>query len=147
MNFVAIPITKGQTLLLDKEDFIRLPKRKIFAQWSPRTGSYYARFNNGNGYKPLIHRFVLGLTKGDRLQVDHVNHETLDNRKENLQILPASENQMSRRLFSSNTTGYKGVSFHKRDKKFQAYRQDQQHRVYLGYFDTAEEAYLATLRD
>lgn len=56
-----------------------------------------------------MHRPVMNAR--DHEQVDHINHDGLDNRKENLRIVTNSQNGMNRRLTSANTSGYKGVSF------------------------------------
>jgi hypothetical protein len=84
-----------------------------------------------------LHREVLGLLAGDARQVDHKNGDGLDNRRCNLRIVSHRENQQNRiGLDRQNTTGYRGVTFVKRNGKYMA---QFSHRN-LGYYDTAEEA-------
>ena len=67
--------------------------------------------------------------------VDHINHNRLDNRKENLREVNNSENQ-----FNSHKTVVAGVGFHKLSQKWRARITVNQREIYLGLFDTKEEA-------
>lgn len=87
-----------------------------------------------------LHRFILGLKKGDKRQVDHINGNTLDNRKENLRICTNSQNQMNRGKIKKNNL-YKGVT--KAHGKYQAVIIENKKSHYLGLFETPEEAHKA----
>lgn len=56
-----------------------------------------------------IHRVVMGAPKG--MDVDHINGNGLDNRKENLRLCTRSQNMMNQRLKSHSVSGYKGVQY------------------------------------
>lgn len=71
--------------------------------WS-RTSHGYASSTLG-----YMHRVIMGLEKGDGLQVDHKNHDTLDNRRENLRVVTHAENHTNRKLHAKSTTGLPGV--------------------------------------
>ena len=90
-----------------------------------------------------IHRLIMGLSASDKREVDHINGNTLDNRKSNLRICLHSENVRNRRRNNVHTNGYKGTTFHKSKYKWQAQIGYQGKRIHLGYFDTQEEAYAA----
>jgi hypothetical protein len=77
-------------------------------------------------------------------QLDHINRDTADNRIENLRVANASENTCNRRLFVNNTSGCKGVSWHKHRQKWFAYVDVQKKRKSLGYFDDLELAELVS---
>lgn len=55
-----------------------------------------------------LHRVIMNSPKGR--MIDHKNHDTLDNKRENLRICTNSQNQANSRVSSRNKSGYKGVS-------------------------------------
>lgn len=132
--------------MVDDEDFERLNCYSWSALWSPFTKSFYARRvvpqENGKQRAILMHRDVLGLGPSDKIWVDHRNHDTLDNQRNNLRKATSSQNTMnSTRRRGNNTSGFKGVSLRKKTGKWQAFINIDKKRVHLGFFDTAEEAY------
>lgn len=88
-------------------------------------------------YKPL-HRVILNARGG--MDVDHINGNPLDNRRENLRICTHSQNLINRGANRTNKTGYKGVSYHKRDRMYQAQIIVMYKRIHGGFFKTAKEA-------
>lgn len=95
------------------------------------------------GKKYYAHRLAWFLTHGvwPSHQIDHINGNPSDNRLRNLRIATQSENNRNCGANKKNTTGYKGVTFHKRDGRYQSQIRINGDRIYLGYFLTAEEAY------
>jgi hypothetical protein len=75
--------------------------------------------------------------------VDHINCVKTDNRWVNLRPADQSKNQCNRFIGSKNTSGFKGVSWHKRDERWQANIKSTTKLHHLGYFDTPELAYAA----
>lgn len=73
-------------------------------------------------------------------QVGHINGNKSDNRIENLRSADNSKNSMNKGIQSNNTSGFKGVTFHKGTGKFHAKICVEGIRKSLGYFKTAEEA-------
>ena len=86
-----------------------------------------------------MHRQILGLKPGDKLQGEHRNLDTLDNRDENLRIATHSQNQFNRSKQANNSSGYKGVV--RRKRGWQASIQVQGKRITLGTRQTPEEAF------
>lgn len=87
-----------------------------------------------------LSRELLGVDD-PKLLVDHKNHNTLDNRKENLRVCNKrknSENQSPQRRETSSL--YKGVNFFKRVKRWRAYIKVNQKQIHLGYYLTEIEA-------
>lgn len=80
--------------------------------------------------------------------VDHINHDTLDNRRLNLRIVSCHQNCMNRRKATDKnyTSKFKGVSFlpvykgKKFPKPFRAFGKINGVKKSLGYFSTEEEA-------
>jgi len=90
----------------------------------------------------LFHRELMGAEAGQI--VDHINGNTLDNRKSNLRICTASESVMNTRPHKDKKHSiYKGVTFHKARKKYFAQIQKGGVKRNLGYFDTPEAAAIA----
>lgn len=76
--------------------------------------------------------------------VDHINGIKTDNRIVNLRHVSCSENQHNQtRLSANNRSGFKGVSFYKPNGKWRAQIGLRGKRLYLGQYNTAEEAYSA----
>jgi hypothetical protein len=88
-----------------------------------------------------MHRLLLSSKKGE--QVDHRNHDTLDNRRSNLRTATASQNSTNRRRRSDNTSGTRGVRFYAPNGKWLARIGVNGKRKHLGYFPTQEAAYAA----
>jgi len=72
--------------------------------------------------------------------IDHINCVTDDNRIANLREATNSQNQMNRKGFKNNKSGYKGVSFHKKANKWKAQISINNVNTYLGSFDNKEDA-------
>lgn len=72
--------------------------------------------------------------------IDHINGNRDDNRWCNLREATKSENGANSKLSSRNTTGFKGVSLEKKTGRWNAYIGVGRKHVYVGTFDTPEEA-------
>ena len=90
------------------------------------------------GKKVLMHRVIKNAPKSH--YVDHINHNTLDNRQSNLRLCNNSGNITNRNAPKNNSSGYKGVSKCKATGKWKAYISKDNKRYYLGGFDTKEKA-------
>jgi len=92
----------------------------------------------------FMHRQILGLQRYDPREGDHKDHlRTLDNTDENLRVADDTQQGQNTGLRDSSTSGYKGVSWHKRRKAWQAYINVDRKNKHLGYYKTAYEAHLA----
>lgn len=101
----------------------------------------YARVE---GRRVLLHRFLL--KPAQSVDIDHINANGLDNRRENLRETTDSFNQGNRRLNANSTSGFKGVSWHESANGWVARIQVSGVRRHLGVFHTAEEAHAAYCR-
>lgn len=85
-------------VLIDEKDFKLISELKLSV--TPRKkGVFYVQDNK----RRLIHRLITSCPEG--FEVDHINRNTLDNRRENLRIVTKSENLKNRASYSN--TGYK----------------------------------------
>jgi hypothetical protein len=85
-----------------------------------------------------MHDVIMNPTDG--YVVDHINGKPHDNRKNNLRICTQDKNSFNKKLYSNNKTGYKGVYFDKKSNKWMASIGVNNKSIYLGRFNTKEEA-------
>ena len=94
---------------------------------------------NYNSYR--AHRLIFLMHKGYLPKtIDHINGDKLDNRIENLRAATVGQNQHNRKTNANNTSGYKGVSWSKAQKKWTARITLERKIIHLGYFANVEEA-------
>jgi len=131
-----IPLTQGKVALVDDEDYERVSGYKWHAFHAGRT--WYARRGNGG---PLMHRMILRLAKSTP-SIDHINHNGLDNRRENLRICSQKDNLGNRRKTLSPTSSqYKGVSWFSRSGRWCArIGPNSKSGSFIGYFDDEADA-------
>jgi len=135
-----IQLTQDKVALVDDSDYEWLNQKKWCAKKFRSTWYAIRRSHSLSGkvVTMYMHRAILGLDFGDPRQGDHINHEGLDNRRENLRIVTHQENLWNQR----NAKGYK------RDKnsgKYCAKLQVNEKTVSLGNWNTPEEARAAYL--
>ena len=97
---------------------------------------------NGKESSRLLHRVVAHAfipNPENKPQVDHKNRDPSDNRAENLRWATRQENEFNKQKYKNNTTGFKGVMRHVCGK-YQATMTFNKTTIYLGLFNTAEEA-------
>lgn len=139
-NIAYIPLTKGYEAIIDAAD-VSLVERWNWAARVKPNAVYAFRTSQRNGKKSDIklHRFILSAPAD--LDVDHINGNGLDNRRENIRLATPSENMRNRGPNCRNTSGFKGVSFHKLTAKWESRIWSEGKQVVLGYFDTPELAH------
>lgn len=144
---ITICESYGKIDLLDKHgdvvgialiDLNDIPKCANY-KWHIQNNGYVSATVEGK--RQLLHRFILDAPQ--HTIVDHINHNTLDNRRTNLRFVTCSQNNMNRKLQSYNSSGVSGVSIDKRDGKYDAYITCDGKRRYLGHFPTLDEASMA----
>lgn len=104
---------------------------------------YRTVFIDGVGQKE--HRIIWKMATGeDPMQIDHINGNVGDNRLINLRNVTHQVNAKNRKLYSVNTSGFNGVSFHSRDGVWMARAGvGGGKEIHLGNYDTREEAIAA----
>ncbi len=95
---------------------------------------------NGRRERYLLHRVVIDAP--ENIQVDHINCDSLDNRKENLRLATRSQNLGNRRVRKNSKSGYKGVRVTPGDR-FRAYIVRNKKEVNLGTYADALDAAIA----
>ena len=135
-----IPLTQGKHALVDDQDYDWL----MTWRWHVITSKYtcYAGTStkeDGLYCTLLMHRIVTMCPP--RLEPDHLNHNGLDNRKENLAVGTRRMNQSNRNEKTSSK--YVGVDWYKNTKKWRARIKVQGKSEHLGLFDNEHDAHIA----
>ena len=137
----TIALSRGQVAIVDAADYDALSAYKWCVQrgsggdWramrkAPRAG--------GAGDSILMHRAIAGAPSG--MVVDHINHNSLDNRRANLRVCTHAENLRNRTGNKDSSSQYLGVSWHKARGKWTAQIEIEGRKKHLGYFVDEESA-------
>lgn len=135
-----IHLTQGKVALVDDSDFEWLNKWK-WRYLKERSGAGYAVRWDGkhtNRKAILMHNEIMRIPLG--LEVDHIDHNGLNNQRANLRFCTHSQNMMNRLRHNDNMSGYKGVSLERGHKKWRALISINGKQTRLGIFDTPEAA-------
>ena len=91
------------------------------------------------------HRLAWLFITGDHpeCEIDHINHDCLDNRFSNLREVTHSENGKNRSKSRDNKSGFNGVSWNKREKKWKAQVRINKKSIHLGTFENFNDAVYA----
>ena len=134
-----ILLTKGQITFVDAEDFDEVSKYK----WCFDGG--YARRNVsiGGGRQRCIYLHNALNRPSEGYRTDHHNVNKLDNRRHNLRVATVSQNAQNSSRHKDNRSGFKGVCWEERRRKWKAQIAVQNKDKFLGRFTTAELAHAA----
>ena len=138
-DIAYVPLTQGYEAIIDASDVSLVEGFNWYAH-ANRNAVYAVRMDN-TGPKPRLvrmHRVILGDPEG--MVVDHQDTNGLNNRRANLRSATIKENACNQGIAKHNTSGHKGVSFHKRDGKWIAHIRYDGGQRYLGSFATPEAA-------
>ena len=141
--YALIPLSRGEFAKVDPERHAEL------SQWfwsvNPTRSGFYAHRQvreGGKTRKEYMHRRIAGAGQGE--YVDHINGDRADNRIDDLLAANRSENQCNRSALSSNTSGYPGVSWHKKSGSWAVRLMKNGKTHALGYFKDLELAGLVS---
>lgn len=135
--FRYIPLTQGKIAIVDAKDFDWLNRWNWCATCIRYGQNAYAIRREG---KQIIwmHRQILNCHP--KAEVDHRNGNTLDNRRQNIRAATHSENAQNREKQRNNSSGFKGVSWFRRDHKWRARIHLNGEERHIGYFINLAEA-------
>lgn len=141
-NVAYVPLTKGYEAIIDADD-VPLVEGYTWKAFVDKRRVYATTEIGGRKNKTGIrmHRLIMGAPKG--VDVDHIDHNGINNRRANMRLCTRSENLQNQRKRLDNTSGFKGVNYYKRTGRWRAYIMRDSKEQHLGYFDTPEEAHSA----
>jgi len=142
-NIAFVTLTKGYVAIIDADDVERV---------QPFSWRALVVHTNVYGYRSLershinrkgmlLHRLIMNAPNG--FDVDHINCNSLDNRKSNMRICTHSENLCNQRTRKGTASPLKGVSFAKCKTRWRARIVIQGVEISLGQFATEQEAHAA----
>lgn len=134
----TILLTQGKVAVVDDRDYPPLAKFKWCAVKDHNT-FYACRAVTVSPYKQkriLMHREIVGCVQ----KIDHRDGDGLNNRRDNLRPATTRQNGQNRRKLAPASSKFKGVHWHRRDRKWQARIQATGQRSQIGYFKTEKEA-------
>lgn len=132
-----IPLTQGKVALVDAKDFERLSQYKWCALLKHPKIGYWIATTTIENKKISMHRFIMNFPKNK--EVDHKNHNGLDNQRCNLRICTHAENQQNKNVFKG-ISKFKGVTKHKFARKWMSHIGFNCKSIHLGYFNSEIEA-------
>lgn len=136
-----IALTQGKVAIVDDDDFARLIQHK-WTYLEHTHGGYALR--NGRDTNPIRHTVLMHreiMSAGIGFMVDHINGDTLDNRKSNLRLCTNAQNMRNQKRHRDNKTSrYKGVSLKRDCNKYRAQLCTNGKVTHLGYFDSELDA-------
>lgn len=145
--FIEIPLTQNCVAIVDPVD-VDLLQFKWFA-FSASGGPYAVRNVQCEDKRRTIrmHRVILERQLGRTLLnaeiVDHIDGDSLNNRRANLRIATYAQNNCNRKINKNNASGFKGVSWHRNTGKWRAVIKIGGNQISLGLYSTPEDAHAA----
>ncbi len=139
-----IPLTQGKSTIVDAEDFEELSQYNWHVSHycrqakSHKIESWRVMRRKGKTHVYMSREIM---KPEDGMVVDHINHDTLDNRKANLRTCTSSENMRNSYPQKNASSPFKGVTpVHRKWKVHIRYKNTM---MYLGLFSTEIDAALA----
>lgn len=140
-NIAYVPLTQGYEAVIDAADVPLVAKWNWFAAKKPRT-VYAVRNRPGRG-EGLIGMHCVLMGEPSAFETDHRDGNGLNNRRFNLRVATVQQNTCNQRTRADNTSGFKGVHWHKQKGKWHAQIAAHGKRRSLGLHDTPEAAHAA----
>lgn len=137
--------------IIDRDDVDKIIafERRWYTTWHKSTQQYFAQANikgtNGKWTRISLHSFIVDAPDG--YDIDHINHNMLDNRRANLRICTRSQNLQNRKGAQRNnlSSGIRGVSWDRNRRKWIAHVTVKGKQIFLGRYDDIAEAEMAAI--
>lgn len=124
----------NKPFIFDIDDYEKIKKY----HWYEESNGYIRSSSKKKKDRFHIHRLIMGFP--DSMNIDHINHNTFDNRKSNLRAVTVSQNAMNHVKGSNNTSGMSGVVWVKNRNKWKCQIKLNGQLIFLGEYDNFEDA-------
>jgi HNH endonuclease len=146
-----IPLTKGSRCAVSEEDYAHLTSfgswctqvKDNGARYAVRTINYKHESGRWTTRQLKMHDVIAVRAFGDvhdGMLVDHINHDTLDNTRENLRLATRAQNQANRRKNAVSASRFKGVSWDALKQKWRVRPTVNGKKTDFGYFTDEQQA-------
>lgn len=125
-----LSINSEHVVKVDDQDFWLFQKY----MWHVTAGGYVY----SSQLRKYLHRFINNTEQG--FHTDHINRDKLDNRRENLRAVTASDNILNSKLSKNNKSGCNGVDYRVKASLWRARITKNRKEILIGHFATKEEA-------
>ena len=144
---IEIPLSQGKVAIIDDADKDLVCQHHWYAvkNGNGRYPCACIRVSGGKRKRIFMHRLIIGAIPDDMV-IDHIDGNECNNRRNNLRICSIRENICNSRIHKNNTSGFKGVCWHARAKKWSASITVNRKKIHLGLFVEKEEAHAAYVR-
>lgn len=143
-DYCIIPIKYKsiiKNVIIDIDDIEKCKKYKWCIQEAKtsKSNNYIRVCCHINNKTIKLHRYILNETNPS-IEIDHINGNTLDNRKNNLRLCKHINNMKNQKLNKNNTSGYKGVYYNKTTNKWWAEIHYNNKKIWLGSYIELNDA-------
>lgn len=133
-----LPLSRGYEAVVDDVDYPLVSQHKWYA--IPKGNGLVYAVRDSMDKKIYLHRAIMQPENSHQI-VDHINHNCLDNRRENLRIVTSTQNQQNSRGHRNKTSKYRGVYWNSQRSKWESkIRVPSGKRIHLGAFSDENEA-------
>ena len=131
----VIKLTQGYSTIVDDKDFYIVKKYKWHAENHLESIRVYGWVD---GKSVTLSNLLLNPQKG--MEVDHINGNPLDNRRENLRVCTHAENMFNKKIYKNNSSGIKGIYFDNRKNRWCAQLIKNNKKVFRKTYKSKTEA-------
>jgi len=120
--------------IVDVEDVGKIKDYK----WHTSSKNYAETWIEGK--RALIQHVIMDIEQNKHKQIDHIDRDKLNNRKLNLRFCTQGENKRNGGIYKNNTSGFKGVGWREKRKKWEVRIGANRKVIFLGYFENKTDA-------
>jgi hypothetical protein len=141
-NYRGVPVDRT---IVDSDVYPSIKKYRWHRHYNVSTDSYYAvSSQRSKGIKSTLILSRVIMNCPENKMIDHINHDTMDNRKNNLRVVGNNQNQQNLKgPKKNNESGFLGVHWHSHRGMWKGQVTVNRKRCHAGYFDCAIDAAVA----
>jgi hypothetical protein len=146
-DYVVIQLSTGECIidLADLEFVDREISNRIYVGvvGNGLPYAYYQKKVNGKRTSIKLHQLLMGTFgcgRGGDIVVDHIDGDSLNNRRNNLQITTQTVNVRKSRISNTNTSGHRNIVWRENRKRYQVQFWRNGKTQHFGYYRELDEA-------